>query len=448
MKQKPTLILLVFLTCHQTFVTPQWFSVDKIDRQLQQINRGLVNEEAKIEQQMLDLIAFVNITWTNLKTQNKTMTKQQQLHIANLCAQLENLVLLLTDLATLDNFWPYDNFKACSDANRKVTEIDFDLRQYWELIGKVASNITRLARENTWIAYYHGMAYPTLMFNYENKPEMQQRVATVMRTTNGIIVEYYNYMGQLGRAIVNETVLNTHLNWFKRQYCVCGMNMNGNIGSNLSTLESNVQYIENPLVGLQTEVLTVANSALTNAQAAAASLVGSSSPLLVIQVDRTKTFLSHLVTASDYRNITWNSVSVCSDLHIRIGLVWFKYWQYLQTLVACGTNSTWTAVHRAGLNATAVSGKLNEKQLVAVRGLIGDMKRLEPLMRNYTSQLVYSVVKMVRIWIDIRFFGDTYCGCKEINATGGAGSGVTSGGAALTTSSKFISFFSIFLKYF
>jgi hypothetical protein len=412
----PIKILAIFST-FIVIATPVPYTASSIDSQLQQINTRLVSEEAKIEQQILDLVAFINMTQSNLQTQNKTMMKQQQQHMMNLQAELQNLALLLTDLATLDNYWPYSSFKTCSDANRKVTEIDFDIRSYWQLIGKLHGNISRLARENVWVAYYHGMAYSTLKINYNNGLEMQRRVATVMSSTNGVIVEYYNYMGQLARAIVNETIINTNLNWFKGDYCVCGVDLDGNIGSNLSTLEGNIQMVEQPLVELQTAVLAVANDALVKAQAAAASLVGSSSPLLVITVDRTKTFLSHLVTASDYRNITWNSVNVCSDLHIRIGLIWFKYWQYLQTLVACNTNSTWTTVHRAGLNATAVNAKLNDRQLAATRTLMTSMMRLEPLMRNYSSQLVYSVVKMVRIWIDIRFFGDTYCGCKAINAT-------------------------------
>jgi hypothetical protein len=416
MQNKLLVVFLVLLTVGN-LATSQKYTAPVIDSQLRQINSKLVNEEAKIEQQMLDLVAFINMTQTNMQTQNKTMTKQQQQHMLNLYAELQNLAALLTDLATLDNYWPYSSFKTCSDANRKVTEIDFDIRSYWQLIGKLHGNISRLARENVWVAYYHGMAYPTLVYNYNNGLEMQRRVATVMSSTNGVIVEYYNYMGQLARAIVNETIINTYLNWFKRDYCVCGMDLDANIGSNLSTLEGNIQMVEQPLVELQTAVLAVANDALVKAQAAAASLVGSSSPLLIITVDRTKTFLGGLVTAADYRNITWNSVNVCSDLHIRIGLIWFKYWQYLQTLVACNTNSTWTTVHRAGLNATAVNAKLNDKQLVATRNLVGSMMRLEPLMRNYSSQLVYSVVKMVRIWIDIRFFGDTYCGCKDINAT-------------------------------
>jgi hypothetical protein len=409
----------LFLTI-LTFVdvaTSFYYTAAMIDSKLQQINVGLVNEEAKIEQQMLDLVAFINMTQTNLQTQNKTMTKQQQLGINNLCAELENLALLLTDLATLDNYWPYSSFKTCSDANRKVTEIDFDIRSYWQLIGKLHGNISRLAKENVWVAYYHGLAYMTLVFGYNNGLEMQRRVATVISTTSGMIFEYWNYMGQLTRAIANESIINVHLDFFKRDYCVCGSSVTANIGSNLSTLEGNIQMVENPLVGLQTAVLAMANDALVKAQAAAASLVGSSSPLLIITVDRTKTFLSNLVTAADYRNITWNSVNVCSDLHIRLGFIRFKYWQYLQTLVACNTNSTWTTVHRAGLNATAVNAKLNDKQLAATRNLMTSMMRLEPLMRNYSSQLVYSVVRMVRIWADIRFLGDSYCGCNDIDAT-------------------------------
>jgi hypothetical protein len=209
---------------------------------------------------------------------------------------------------------------------------------------------------------------------------------------------------------------------YKRKFCDCGKDAATDVGSGSSTLESNVQFVENPLVGLQTAILAVATEGLAHAQAAAAALVGGAAPWLAIYVDRTKTFLGGLVTMSDYHNITWNSVNRCSDLTIRIGFVWFKYNRYVQTLTACNANTSWTFAHQASLNATAVGVVLNDRQSAAVRGLIGSMLRLQPLMRNYSSQLSYSVTKMWKIWVDIKYRGDSYCGCRDKNGTTTRGS--------------------------
>ncbi|KAG5668221.1 hypothetical protein PVAND_016169 [Polypedilum vanderplanki] len=395
-------------------ISSQVYTAQSIDLQLQQIHDGLIAEEANIEKQILNFISYITATVKDLKTQNKTMTQVQQRSMLDLFAILNTYVSLLTDLSTLDNYWPYNNIKSCSDANRKVTEIDFDIRQYWQLIGSVNSNITKLAQQYNWIAYYYTMAFSTLVTCY-NGLQQQQQVVGILTTTSSIFTEYYNYIGQLARAINNETIIGVYLNLYKRQYCICGSNVNSNSGSNLSTLESNIQFIENPLVDLQTAILKIANEALTNSQVVSAALIASSTPLLSNNVDKTKTFLTNLVTMSDYSNITWNAVTACSDLYLRIGFVNYKYYQYLQTLTACNTNMTWTFIHQANLNATAVVYKLTNDQLIKTRNLISSMLKLEPLMQNYSSQLSYSVTKMWKILVDIKVYGDSYCGCRDIS---------------------------------
>jgi hypothetical protein len=400
-------ILAIFLLYFAQTATSQ-YTAKVIDSQLREINTKLQNEEAKIESLMGDLVEFIILLNSSLATSSN----QNKAQIMNFRGSLTNLVELLNDLKTLDNYWPYANITTCSDANRKVTDIDFDIRQYRELIWKVAQNITQLASHHRWTVYYYGLAFFSLGFG----SEQQRRSATVLTTTNSIIVEYYNYIALLTRSTVNETIINTHLTLFMKKFCDCSSNLPSTSAANLSTFENNVLYIEKPLVELQTTVLSAATDALSKSKAAAASLVGSSSPLLIGAVDRTTAFLANLVTMSDYRNITWNTVYACTDLHLRLGHTWFKYFQYLQTFIACSRNTTWTHAHHYGLNATAVDKKLNNKQLLAVRNLIGSMKTLGPLMNNYTSQLGYSVVKMFRTWADLRIFGDSFCGCRDKNS--------------------------------
>ncbi|KAG5667658.1 hypothetical protein PVAND_015631 [Polypedilum vanderplanki] len=408
-------LFFVFFSLNFYLISSISYTASSINQQLQQIHDGLVSEEAKIENQMLNLVTFINITENNLRTQNKSMTKQQQLQINNLYASLDNLASILTDLSTLDNYLSYNNLKSCADVNVKSTEIAFDIKQFYYLINSVNSNITKLAQQYNLVAYYYSIAFSTLITCYDNKLEQQQRVATILTSINSIFVEYYNYNGQLARAISNETIINIYLSTFKRQSCICDVNVNINANSNISSFDDNIQIIENPLIDLQKTILTASNDALNKANTVAAAIIGSSAPLLIINVEKTKTFLNGLVTMSDYVNITWNSVNACSDMYDRIGFVWYKFWQYRQILIACSTNTSWTYAYQTNLNATAVGVKLKDQQLSAVRNLIAAMIKLEQIMESYLLQLSFSVNEMLKIWNNMKIYGDTYCGCRDIN---------------------------------
>lgn len=398
---------------HSTNCYP--YTAKTINDQLSEIKRDLVKQEAKIESMMLNLVDFINVTNVNLATKKKLIMPRQQMFIDNLTISLEFYTKNLTELATLDNYWPYNNISSCKDANRKTTEIDFDLRQFSDMMMRINMNITRLRNSFNWVSLYYSLAYPTLICCYKNGTEQQQRLAAIVSTSQDIIVEFFNHINMLAQATFNETYINYYLTSFKQQLCECGMKLNENTSSKLSLIEKNVEAVEKPLVELQTAVLIAAKDALNQVLIVDKLLNATRLKLLAINVDSTKIFLTNLVTANDYKNITWNAINFCNDLYTRIGFVWFKYYYYIQTLEACNYNKTWTVKYRANLNATLDSSLLDLKQLFETRKLIGAMKILEPLMSNYSSLLTISVVKMEQIWVDSKILGDDQCSCTDVN---------------------------------
>ncbi|KAG5667109.1 hypothetical protein PVAND_015108 [Polypedilum vanderplanki] len=410
------IIGILLMCCHS--VTSQ-YSGPIIDAQLTQINSGLMAEETKLSQQIKTLISTINQTNSNLQTQNKTLTTLQQKLITNFYASFQDLANLLTDLSTLKNFWPYTNVTTCADASRKETEIDFNIR-YFEMIGaKVWSNLTRLTAQYNWVAYNGFLAYSTIITKFNNGTMVQQQISQTMALTGGLMTEYNKYFMMLTKAVVNESTINVYLSFFRNQICKCPTNFSSAGNTNLTTLTTNVQYVEQPLVSLETAVIAAANAALSNANTAVNTLVDSNSSALwlAINVNRTVTFLTNLVTTNTYYNITWNTVKACSDLSVRTSYVSLKYWQYTQAWFGALANTTATYALQGSLNTTAAFYKLNTSQSTAVAALIGSMKKLEPLMSNYSAQLAYSAGKMMRIYLDMVFLGVTYCSCSDLSTT-------------------------------
>ncbi|KAG5667111.1 hypothetical protein PVAND_015110 [Polypedilum vanderplanki] len=230
------------------------------------------------------------------------------------------------------------------------------------------------------------------------------------------MTEFNNYLSILTKALVNVTNVNINLNSFKSQYCKCPSNFSAKTISNFSILANPVQAIEQPLVNLESSIISAANSALTNANAAVITL---NSPVqwLVINVNRTKLFLTNLLTTNSFYNIAWNSISACNDLRVRAGLVLNKYRQYTQAYYASNQNRSMIYSLQTTLNATVPYYKLNLSQATTIGALIGTLKVLQPLTTNYTSQLSISSGKMMEVWRQIMTIGDTYCSCASLAST-------------------------------
>jgi hypothetical protein len=416
---------LVFLVFFVIGATSADFNASSSDAQLEQINADLIAEESSLENMMLDLASFIDLTNADLKSQNKTTA------ISNLCGSLSNLAKMLTQLATLDNHWPYDHVNTCTDINRKLTSIDFDSRHYTQLVGQVWANLTQLQSQHNWVNYYYAIAFTPLVTSQES----QQRMLTILESARGITAELVNYIQLLNKDIANVTAIGSKLRLYKRNFCSCTTSMPKTVAANASTLESNVRYVEEPLVALQSAVLAAASDALVKVKAADAVLVGSAAPIAITRVDQTEAFLTNLVTIADHSGVVWSNSSACSDLIPRVAFLLFKYRQYVNVHWSSSVNTSWANAHLANLNFSVKVYKLNDKQTVAMKALIGSMMTLTPLMKNYTTHLGYSVNRMWNMYVDMKYFGDTWCSCQAGVSTA-AGASTTSGTKLASTSTS------------
>ncbi|KAG5667536.1 hypothetical protein PVAND_015515 [Polypedilum vanderplanki] len=390
-----------------------------IDTQLSQINTNLMTEETKIKTQATALLTNVNAAAKILQTQNKTMTAFQARLITNLFASLQDLSALLADLATVNNIGPYTNTTTCASANQKETEINFNVRFFYQTSSQVYSNVTKLGGINNWVGYNAFMTTSTLLANFNNGAIQQAAITAVISSTSNLILEYNNYNLMLAKAIFNETTINTYLTFFKNQYCSCPTTISSNMTANLSTLAANVQTIETPLLSLESAVISAAQTALTSANnfANVLSDPNSSAVWLSIQVNRTITFLTYLITTNSFCPNTWNTVNACTDLNDRTSFIQLKYRQYTLAWACSLKNTTLNAAYQLNVNTSAALYKLNASQITALNDFAKTMKPLQTLLSNYSSQLAYSSGKMVSIWFGMVWLRDTYCSCSIATTT-------------------------------
>ncbi|KAG5667110.1 hypothetical protein PVAND_015109 [Polypedilum vanderplanki] len=149
------------------FVTFQYTGA-MIDNQLSQINSVLISEEANLSQQLKNLTAIINQTNLNIQNQNKTMNSTQQQLITNFNPAFQDLSSIVTDLSTLNNFWPYANVTTCDNINQIETAIVFKINFFQSVQEKVWCNLTRLTTQYNWISYNAFFAYSTILNNFNN----------------------------------------------------------------------------------------------------------------------------------------------------------------------------------------------------------------------------------------------------------------------------------------
>ncbi|KAG5668206.1 hypothetical protein PVAND_016155 [Polypedilum vanderplanki] len=399
------------------FVKSQVYNISVIDEQLQNNHDNLIAKEGKIEGQINDLIPFFNQTLSLLKIFNKTMSQDDYETITDLYYALDNLLNVLNDLSTLDNYLPYNNIQNCSDANRKMSEIEFDMRKYSQLLIKSNLNFTSLSMQHSWVSYRYILAQSIIPV-YFNKIEKQKMIPMIIRTVEGIMSEYSVYTFQINDIMKKEKSIGNDLRNFIQQNCFCGANVNSDIKTNLSMIESIIQNIENSLINCQNSMLNVTNNILDNIDTANDQEIGytPSAPALYNQIYRIEYFVNDFLGISNYLNNTWNIIQNCNDFFIRIGLIWFKYWNYHQILMDCNKNIRYIHSYQVDLNTTSANVKLDKKQKKVMNNFIGNMIKWESMMGNYSSQLNYSVVNTLKILMDIKVVSDTFCECSDINS--------------------------------
>lgn len=200
---------------------------------------------------------------------------------------------------------------------------------------------------------------------------------TVIKETSNLFYEFNVYKTVLVQNIGQVAYFNALLTVFKKQYCQC-LTTVAWTGYN-STLQTNVQVVENKLIKYQKLIINQANSTLKTAKDVT-----------------TQNFLTRLLTISDYMKITWPNIENCNDMWMRIKFLLFKHLQYVKILGNANLNATYCRIYQATTQSNDT------------KKLLGN---LIDLYRNYSSQLVYSAVKMGRMIGDFNYFGDTHCTC-------------------------------------
>lgn len=154
------------------------YDASKFDNDLFQIFTKLVAEESKISGMMLKIVPTINSTSDSLSTFPRYVS---------LVTALNNLELVLMRQSSLNNYRPYENISTCSDVNFKITTLEFDIKQYYSLWAKAATNLTEMHRFNVLVAHY----YAVNLYYLGVGSTVQVTINSVIASVNKVIVEYY-----------------------------------------------------------------------------------------------------------------------------------------------------------------------------------------------------------------------------------------------------------------
>lgn len=179
-----------------------------------------------------------------------------------LVTSLENLDSLMKMQMTVNNFEPYVNISTCGDINYKITMIEFDQQKILRCIIQGRTNATDLYVRYAQVAAFSGRVVTTQYYS---------SVLSIMRRTVNILTEYNRLLGVYSQSYSNLAISSALLNAFKRNYCSC-LKTAAITGYN-STLETNVNFIENRLITLQNMVKNQINISLNNVKAAYSSVI-------------------------------------------------------------------------------------------------------------------------------------------------------------------------------
>lgn len=154
------------------------YDASKFDSDLFQISSKLVAEESKLSEMMLKIVPTINSTSESLATFPR---------YESLVTALNNLAAVLIRQASLNNYRPYENISTCSDVNFKITSLEFDIKQYYSLWAKVASNLTELYRFNVLATHY----YAVNLYYLGVGSTAQVNISSVIALVNKVVTEYY-----------------------------------------------------------------------------------------------------------------------------------------------------------------------------------------------------------------------------------------------------------------
>jgi hypothetical protein len=154
------------------------YDASKFDVQLSQIYTNLDQEENLLSSMMVNVITVVKSIKDSLSTFPR---------YSDLVTALDNLQNVLDRQSSLDNYAPYENISTCNDVNYKITTLEFDIKHYYSLWSKVATNLTEMYRMNVFVAHY----YAVNLYYLGVGSTAQVNIDSTIKNVNSIVIEYY-----------------------------------------------------------------------------------------------------------------------------------------------------------------------------------------------------------------------------------------------------------------
>ncbi|KAL7013650.1 hypothetical protein ACKWTF_015504 [Chironomus riparius] len=389
------------------------FDATALDTHLAKITTNLIAEQSKIIQMLTNQTSII-------QSAIATIT-----NVPDVVTALNTVMTIMTKQTTANNYAKYQAITTCSDVNVKITSINFDVQKFLMLANKAYINATAIYQQNVWISYYYSINLVALGIGSSN----QQNVYKIIQQLNNIVVEYLTYTNQLLVAASTEYGLGVQLSFFKQKYCSCPSTISSAVAGNVSTLDSNINFLEQPLITRQQKLITLSGTALSYVKSAIPVTLQSSQVL-----QQTITFLTNLATISDYSQSPWTNATACSALLSRVGYVTYKYWVYVQAYASAGQNFSFMTYYQNNLNTTVLlyNSSFSADQYKAVVKAIGVMMVMENLYLDYLQKLAFTLLRLMHALLDIQALGDNFCAC---NSQGGTTISTTTTVSSTTTTS-------------
>ncbi|XP_070504903.1 mucin-3A-like [Chironomus tepperi] len=390
--------LLIFIATTSTVSGQLTFDATALDTQLSQITTNLIAQQSKIIQMLSSQISVI-------QSANATLT-----NVSDVVTALNTVVAIMTKQTTANNYANYQPITTCSDVNMKITSINFEVQKFLQLANRAYANATALYQQNVWISYYYSINLVALGIGSSN----QKNINNIIQQLNNIVVEYLTYTNQLLVAATTEFGLGNQLSIFKQKYCSCPSTISTAVAGNVSTLDANINFLEQPLITRQQKFIDLSSVALSYVKAGVPTALQSSQT-----IQQTITFLTNLATISDYSQSPWKNTTTCSALLSRVGYVTYKYWIYVQAYTSAAQNFSLLTYYQNNLNTTVMlyNSSFSAAQYSAVVKAINVMMQMENLYLDYLQKLAFTLNRLLHALLDIQALGDNFCACNSQSGT-------------------------------
>lgn len=359
-----------------------------IDAQMSEQSEALIYKQSRI--------SFV---LTKFSTQIKNCCDKVK-NFPEVLTSLENFDHLVKVLRTLDDHEVYVNISTCGDINKKITMIDFERNNLMKIIRNVNTNTSQMTRQNGELL---------VSYNKNFRAMSGEKCAfDVVQTFSEILKDFSDYVRVLLLGISKLTRFNGLLTFFKLNYCDCLKNVAWT-GFN-STLETNLQIVENKLVENESKIRNLTLESSKNVEIAFNSISEST---LKSNLNSIQTILKSLMSISSFKRISWPKVQNCNDFWTRFKFLLFKRSEYVEILSSASLNHSRISSILIRLNSTveSLNSTLTSAQRRMIRNAANSCASLRENFFVYIWQIIYSINRISRMMGDFVSFGDSHCSC-------------------------------------